>query len=813
MVKKRALAAVAAVCAAALLCAAFCSCAKTPGANGNKSALSEPGGKEEQVSESVPETVSEEGTVSIPCGESEEEMVSSGSTTSKDTDPDFCRALISAGAVCEVSVVSDGETAFLTDGLVNDLMLDTDGVLFCRAGGKSFDITVDLGTVRKDVKYFDLWSVSSASYAGIASMRVFTAGEDRQFSAATGVVSFPERAPTAMGRIYLLEAEAETPLNARYVKFSITPRGTNAAAFAECGVYRQANDGFPEYVPAEEPVYDRAPETIEVPHVSWSFITTMSLNGVSAEMAEEYFDTLGEAGITGLVILHGSDAAGKVYANSALDHVFAQSQKRGMKVIMGMNPANDIYGDTEGFVSANARALNALYARYGEPYPDVFYGWYMTHEFSNGDLHAHPDETANIINAVMENINAVTPGLPLMLSPYCTSWGGGDKQLKEDLEKIFSNINEPENVIYCPQDGVGCGYFNTENAGDYLSAAAVVCKRHGAEFWVNLENFILDSSVPDGDDDIPAPVTRFIKQIRTAAKYASVLATFTYESYMPEYFSNYTIYNDIESYHLNYLYYLNTGKLPGETAPGDIKAEISDDLLTIRFPSPTYGVSAVKLTRGGGERWFSGRLLREYGSETYLTLPNDAYDEPFSVTVYDRSANSSGACRFEKDGSPSQTGGPPDRTRPARNAALYKSYTTSGATHSNGDGGNELTDGKHGKADFFDAAWQGCNSSVFEVIIDLGEYTENIGDIRIEALGGGYGAVMEPKSFEVAVSSDGSVYETVGEQKCSDEGTGSAYIKTLELQLAEAAAGRYVRITVNVLGWFFTDEIEIITYG
>ena len=286
MVKKRALAAVAAVCAAALLCAAFCSCAKTPGANGNKSALSEPGGKEEQVSESVPETVSEEGTVSIPCGESEEEMVSSGSTTSKDTDPDFCRALISAGAVCEVSVVSDGETAFLTDGLVNDLMLDTDGVLFCRAGGKSFDITVDLGTVRKDVKYFDLWSVSSASYAGIASMRVFTAGEDRQFSAATGVVSFPERAPTAMGRIYLLEAEAETPLNARYVKFSITPRGTNAAAFAECGVYRQANDGFPEYVPAEEPVYDRAPETIEVPHVSWSFITTMSLNGVSAVCAE-----------------------------------------------------------------------------------------------------------------------------------------------------------------------------------------------------------------------------------------------------------------------------------------------------------------------------------------------------------------------------------------------------------------------------------------------------------------------------------------------------------------------------------------------
>ena len=182
------------------------------------------------------------------------------------------------------------------------------------------------------------------------------------------------------------------------------------------------------------------------------------------------------------------------------------------------------------------------------------------------------------------------------------------------------------------------------------------------------------------------------------------------------------------------------------------------------------------------------------------------------MTVCDRSANSSGVCRFEKDGAPSKAGGPPDRTRPARNAALYKSYTTSGATHSNGDGGNELTDGKHGKADFFDAAWQGCNSPVFEIVIDLGEYTENIGDIRIEALGGGYGAVMEPKSFEVAVSANGSVFDTVGELKCSDEGTGSAYIKTLELQLAESAAGRYVKITVNVLGWFFTDEIEIMTH-
>ncbi|MBO4861107.1 MAG: hypothetical protein J5530_06140, partial [Clostridia bacterium] len=94
----------------------------------------------------------------------------------------------------------------------------------------------------------------------------------------------------------------------------------------------------------------------------------------------------------------------------------------------------------------------------------------------------------------------------------------------------------------------------------------------------------------------------------------------------------------------------------------------------------------------------------------------------------------------------------------------------------------------------------------------LGEVTHNIGDIVVEALGGGYGAVMEPRYFEVFVSEDGVSFDPAGKLACADEGTGSLYIKRLTLELDESASARFVKISVSCIGWFFTDEIEIIAY-
>ena len=800
-----------AVLAVMLVCALICGCtAAPPEGQGDLKPQSDQSAAESAASDT-------ESGVSAPEEESVPEM-SEVTENSKneyyaDGEDGLLRALVSHGAPYTVSCNTQDEN-FLTDGLVNELQLDTDGVMFCTASGKSFEITLDLGAVKDDLRLFDLWIVRSSSTADIASMQVFAAGEDKEFSAVCKKTEYAPRAATSMGRLYLLRAESPDGERARYIKFVLEPRSGERAAFAEAAVYSAAADPFAEEITEKaEPAYTRAPGNISVPHVSWSFITTMSLYGASDEMADRYFDTLEEAGITGLIILHGAGQDGGVYPNSALDHIFRRARERGMKVFMGMNPGNDIYNSIDAFLTANKKALTALYQRYYVTYPDVFCGWYMTQEFSNGDFHKYPDETARILNGVLGNVKELNEELPLMLSPYCTSWGGTDKQLKEDLEKILSQVAFREFDIYCPQDGVGCGYFNVENAGDYLSAAAAVCKRHGMRFWVNLENFILDSSLPDGDDDIPAPVSRFIKQIRTAAKYADVLCTFTYEAYMPEFFSNYTIYNDIREYHYNYIHYLNTGKAPVEELPAETEASVKDGVLVLRLPTPTYRVQAVKLNRAGEERWYDHRLLRTCGGATYLAIPDEAPGEPFSVTVYDHSAASTGALRFEGDGAPAQSGGPVERTKPGVNVALGKSYTATAANHSNADSGGELTDGKHGKADFFDAAWQGCNTPTFEVTIDLGELVYNIGDIRVEVLGGGYGAVMEPRSVEVAFSRDGVGFEPAGEVKCTDSGGGSAYIKTEEISFDTAKEARYVKITVSCIGWFFTDEIEVIAYN
>ncbi len=748
--------------------------------------------------------------------EQSEESETEGSHTERaynqDVSAEDCRALVSNGAGCSVSVNAGNAEKYLTDGMINDIQLNTDGIVFCECAGKDFEITLDLGEVKRGLVQFDLWLMRSSATADIAAMRVYTAGEDLQFSPVSERITFEGRAPTAMGRIYLLCAENSAGADARYVRFSLTPSGAGKAAFAEAAVYARTDNSFIAAVPAEEPQYLRAPESIKAPHVTYSMITSMTLNGVTDEMADRYFDTLQEAGIEGLIILHGSDANGNVYKNSALDHVFSQAQKRGMKVFMGLNASDDIFAKTSAYLAANAAAAKALYERYRVPYPEVFCGWYLSHEFSNGDFAKHPDEVAAILNGVIENVGALDPNLPLMMSPYCTSWGGTAKQLKEDLEKIFSQTNFREFDIYCPQDGVGCGYFSTENVGDYLSAAAVVCKRHNVRFWVNLENFILDSSVPDNVDDIPAPVSRFIRQIRAASAYTDTFVTFTYESYMPEFFSNYTIYNDIREYHEKYLYYLNTGKIPAEEPLAGAEARAEGGYITVWLPTPTYRVQAVRIVRGGEECWYSHRLVRTLGGVSYLTVPDDMSGKPFSVTVYDHSANSTGALRFEKDGTPVQSGGPVDRTKDGVNAALGKTYTATSATHDNKDAGGELTDGKHGAASFSDPAWQGFNGQVYEITVDLGEITHNIGDIALEVLGGGYGAVMEPRSFEAFVSQDGVNFDPVGKLEASDAGTGSLYIKKLTLELKENVSARFVKISVSVIGWLFADEVEIITY-
>ncbi|MBQ6183348.1 MAG: DUF4434 domain-containing protein [Clostridia bacterium] len=757
------------------------------------------------------ESSADESEAVISAEESETEVSMPEHEYNEDLKASECRALVSGGAAYTVSAKNTGGEGFLTDGNINEIQLDDSGVLYVQSAGKEFEITLDLGEVKQNLEQFVLWTVRSLNTADISAFSVYAAGEDENYTCVCEKQRFAPRAATTMGRIYTLSAEC-AGVDARYVRFCVTPADGNKAAFAEAAVYAHADNSFIESVPERTYGYDRAPEEITVPHVSYSMITTMTLYGASDEMAERYFDTLEEAGITGLIILHGAGADGAVYQNSALDHVFAQAKKRGMKVFMGMNPADDIFGNTEKYKKANVNALQALYTRYCVPFPEVFCGWYLTHEFSNGDFKSHPDEIADILSTVLENINALTPGLPLLMSPYCTSWGGSASQLKKSLESILGKVERAEQIIYCPQDGVGCGYFNTANAGDYLSAAAAVCEKHNVEFWVNLENFILGSSVTGGDDDIPAPVSRFIKQIRTAAKYADTLCTFTYEAYMPEFFANYTIYNDIEDYHKNYIYYLNTGGIPPEDLPANAQVKVTDETLTVYLPTPTYGVQAVKILRGGEERWYNKRLIRTLGGVSYLTLPNETPELPFSVTVYDCSSDSTGALRFEKDGSPVKSGGPVDRTKQGVNAALGKSYVATAATHDNADSGTELTDGRHGGASFSDPAWQGFNGQTYEITVDLGEMTHNIGDIVVEALGGGYGAVMEPRYFEVFVSEDGVSFDPVGKLTCADEGTGSLYIKRLTLELKESASARFVKISVNCVGWFFTDEIEIVTY-
>ena len=156
-----------------------------------------------------------------------------------------------------------------------------------------------------------------------------------------------------------------------------------------------------------------------------------------------------------------------------------------------------------------------------------------------------------------------------------------------------------------------------------------------------------------------------------------------------------------------------------------------------------------------------------------------------------------------------------DRTAERHIVSVGKAYTSTKPTHSNGDNGGELTDGKYGRSnDFGDAAWCGLDGSApWETVIDLGERTEAIADITLSCLSGGLGSIYLPKSVEYYISDDGVTFVSIGRTDNTMSGDGTLYAERCGLELEKGVACRYVKVVAMPNGWCFLDEVEVAVYG
>ncbi|HPE95322.1 MAG TPA: DUF4434 domain-containing protein [Bacillota bacterium] len=558
----------------------------------------------------------------------------------------------------------------------------------------------------------------------------------------------------------------------------------------------------------------------------------MPLIGATDDEWDEYFDYLQNAAFEGVIILSSAGYSGSLMSSSTIDRCMQECSERGMKVIAGL--AMSQHGDDtvsveesrKAYIKACTACANTLYSSFKQKYPDVFCGWYLSHELSNSIYAKDPEGCAELLNGIISAVDALDNDMPLLLSPFTASWGGNADKLKSALTKVFELTDFRPIDIYCPQDSVGAELTSLSNSASYYAAMKECCDKEGIQLWANIENFVISSSVPGyASETVAAPLSRFVSQLEAVKPYISGCATFTFEAYAPDKIGNYTVYTDVDYFYNAYLSYLNTGIAPDETSP--VIEEITctepvDDYctVTLKMKTPTYHIMTVSCTSQGRVRCFGRYYMTEIGAYTYLSFREyvgraGADGIVYSFCAYDFASSASVQKMFGyntqvKDLFIYEI----DRTLTRKVISVGSEYTaTTAATHSNGDSGNELTDGLYGASNNFgDAKWSGYNSEAISFTIDLAKSVEGVADVCVSMLAGGLGAIFEPKSIEVYVSDDNETFYPIGGIITDSASDGTLYSEKRSLELEYGVACRYVKIDINPTGWFFLDEIEIAVY-
>lgn len=149
-------------------------------------------------------------------------------------------------------------------------------------------------------------------------------------------------------------------------------------------------------------------------------------------------------------------------------------------------------------------------------YKGHFHGYYLAPETG-----FHPDAEGwhyrcfhTFFERVTNEVKSLTPELPILTSPYTVNAPGREPEAIEYLTRLHENCPI---TAFAPQDSIG-----TRNNLSFLEPGLTiwreVCKRTGAEFWVNCESFNITSYGGPLVTIIPAEYRRFATQLGTAAR-------------------------------------------------------------------------------------------------------------------------------------------------------------------------------------------------------------------------------------------------------------------------------------------------------
>ena len=351
-------------------------------------------------------------------------------------------------------------------------------------------------------------------------------------------------------------------------------------------------------------------ETTSAPQFNGSFVQEYLVASWSNERCDQEMEMLKEAGIEYLIYApalsvnesgitttnYPSSLTTKDKQNNTLEKCLRSAQKKGVKIFIGLN-FNDRWwrGDYDtnwlvGQMEIGNRVADELVALYKEKYGETMYGWYWVWEVDNLNWRTteRKDALVKALNTNLDHLSKISPGMPLMLSPFMNyKVGGGAEEYGKLWEYIFSKTNFRAGDIFVPQDCVGAGGLTLELVHEWFPKLKQAANsKPGLLFWGNVETF-------DQRFWVTAPLARVQKQLEIVNGYVSNMICFAYSHYNSPYVVN-------EGYHRAYVQYRKNGKLP-----------------SVAVPQKVTSVSAQKTAQGMEVKWVPGSLDNVAGYSIY----------------------------------------------------------------------------------------------------------------------------------------------------------------------------------------------------
>ncbi len=407
------------------------------------------------------------------------------------------------------------------------------------------------------------------------------------------------------------------------------------------------------------------------PKFSGTFLQSWICRRWDDERWQQEFDCMKEAGISYLVLQCIAERAtdgttvtdydsslevlkGTYCGSPTVETTLSYAQKSGIKVFVGLANYENWWRDAGAgdeyaeICRLSADIASEIYGLYKEKYPDALYGWYFVPEISNEKSYINNIvQIAEGVNMVTSALSKETPGMPMIMSPFFSSYANGVStcEMLRMWTKFFANAGLRDGDIFAPQDSMGGNAADDKGLAKRwkMLSAAISGADSNIKLWANCELFTDgrdENGMPVKSDvfnGLPQTLDLFCGQLSIASQYVENIITFSYNHYMSPALVN-------RVFHDTYIDYVNHGFTLEKSAPSApenivVSTDESDNTVSWDASRDNLGIAYYSVYRNG--KFVANVEAEKDGVPTEYLDKNSSADSTYKVIAVDGAGNRS----------------------------------------------------------------------------------------------------------------------------------------------------------------------------